>query len=207
MCASYGLEVVNDYSGLDERLASADLLEWLAARTPAKLGITRRGGFPLSPIITAAGFEDAWWWLWVRGAPAKLTAFNARSEKLVESALWREPFRSRRILIPASHYFERANQPRVTGQFRFRHPVLPLFAIAGISAPTGLDAGPSTSFAMVTRPPATPGASIHDRMPLLIPADFQQTWLDPATVADRDLVAAAVAASEEMSEQLVVHAV
>jgi len=60
---------------------------------------------------------------------------------------------------------------------------------------------------MVTRSPAAPGAGIHDRMPLLVPADFQQTWLDPETPADQGLVEAAVAASQELSESLVVEPV
>jgi len=207
MCASYGLEVVNDYRGLDERLATDDLVEWLAARMPGDFGTTRTAGRPLSPIVTADGFEDAWWWLWVRGAPAKLTAFNARSEKLLDSPLWRGPFRQRRVLIPATHYFERANQPGVRGRFRFRHPDLPLLTIAGIAAPTGLSVGPATSFAMVTRGPAAPGAGIHDRMPLLVPVAFQRTWLDPATPVNRGLVEAAVAASQDLSESLTVEPV
>lgn len=204
MCASYGLEIVGDFSGLDERLVTGDLVDWLTERAPGSFGTTRKDGTPLSPIITASGFEDAWWWLWVRGAPAKVTAFNARSERLVDSPLWKGPFGSRRILIPASHYVERANQPGVRGRFRFRHPELPLVAIAGIAAPTGLTEGPATSFAMVTRAPAAPGATIHDRMPLIVPASMQWAWLDPATTGDQGLVDAVVAASQDLSEQLVV---
>ena len=204
MCASYGLQVVDDFTSLDERLATPDLVDWLRARAGQDFGTTRKDGRPLSPIITAAGVEDAWWWLWVKGAPAKATAFNARSERLTESPLWRGPFRSRRVLIPATHYFERANQPGVKGRFRFSHPEAALLTIAGIAAPTAPDAGPATSFAMVTRAPAAPGAGIHDRMPLIVPRAFQLEWLDPERRGDQGLIEAAVAASEELSAQLVV---
>ena len=187
----------------DVRLANPDLVEWLEQHRVATLGTTRsleKG--PSSPLITAAGMELAWWWLWTRGAPAKQTAFNARSENLVGSPLWREPFRSGRVLIPASYYFEMANVPGAVGRFRFEIPGLAMFAIAGIASPIGLDGYPRLSFAMVTREPTADTALVHDRMPLLIPPSMYDEWLDPERPGDDALVRSTVTASEELARQL-----
>lgn len=204
MCASYGLEIKErDLPTADERLATPELLAWLAANGPARIGTTRsveRG--PFAPVISPTGFELSWWWLWSRGAPAKLTAFNARADKLTESPLWREPFRSGRVLIPVSHYFESANQPGASGRHRFWLPEAPLFAIAGITAPIGRPGYPATSMAMVTREPTPDAATVHDRMPLVLPASFFDAWLDPDREGDDVLRAEALAASDAIVGRL-----
>jgi len=205
MCASYGLEIKDsDLPTLDSRLATPDLLAWLDGRGTVKIGTTRsleRG--PFAPVITSTGLEMSWWWLWVRGAPSKLTAFNATLEKLASSNLWAEPFDTGRVLIPASYYFESANVPGVTGRHRFWIPGAPLFAIAGITSPIEKPDYPPLSMAMVTRAPVPATAGVHDRMPLVIPSSFYSTWLDPERAGDDELRAEALAASEEVVGQLV----
>lgn len=210
MCASYGLQMVPDDDDVlvDERLADDDLVAWLEQHLVARLGTTRsleKG--PFSPLITTAGMELAWWWLWTGGAPTKQMAFNARAEQLTDSRLWREPFRAHRVLIPVSYYFEMANVPGVTGRYQFSIPRRPLFAIAGIASPIGLDGYPRLSFAMVTRPPTPEAGEVHDRMPLLLPPSFYDDWLDPANAGDDALRVAALAASDEIVGELVREAV
>src|SRR5690606_33839192 len=45
----------------------------------------------------------SWWKQPLRELP---TAFNARAEELAQKPLWREPFRSRRCLVPATGWRE-----------------------------------------------------------------------------------------------------
>jgi len=188
---------------VDQRLLPLDLAAWLDARDSETFGTTRSAAAgPFSPLITAAGWELSWWWFWEHGAPAKdKTVFNAKRENLTRG-LWREPFDTRRVLIPASYYFERANQPGVTGRYRFFLPGEPVFAIAGISAV--IDGAPVPScFAMVTRAPTDAAAKVHNRMPLSIPPSFYNTWLDPERRGGADLSLEALAASEEIVRQFV----
>jgi len=203
MCASYGLDG-RTFKRKRDRLEAEDALfdQWLAERGGVvKLGTTRGDQGPFSPIFTAWGFEQSWWWLWVSGAPAKFRAYNARDDKLAESKAWSGPFTRRRVIIPASYYFETANVPGVKGRFRFSIPDDPSLLIAGISTPIAGKPVPS-SFAMVTRPPTARAGEVHDRMPLVLPESFLDEWLDPDRPGDQGLVDEALAASETVAEQL-----
>ena len=46
-------------------------------------------------------------------------------------------------------------------------------------------------------------AEIHNRMPLVIPEDFYDAWLDPERAGDGELRTAALEASETIAQQLV----
>jgi len=207
VCASYGLGGQGQpvyLRGLDLFPEEAVSLfeSWLEERGgEARLGTTRGPKGPFSPVFGPDGFEESWWWLWVGGAPAKGMSYNARSEKLVESRQWRPAFQ-RRIIIPASHYFETANVPAMRGRFRFTNPDGTVLFIAGVSSLIRDQPVPS-SFAMVTREPTQGAAQVHDRMPLVVPASFVQTWLDPDRAGDEELRAEALQASDEVVGGLV----
>ncbi|GAA2830006.1 hypothetical protein GCM10010471_09570 [Leucobacter komagatae] len=156
--------------------------------------ITGRNARNLNPIIRRgeAGPEAelAWWWLHVGGQPAKFTAFNSRSDRLLQS--WREPFQHR-ALAPASWYVEKG--------VRFELPGGEPFGIAAITAPTADES--FTSYSIVTREAVSDAARVHDRMPLVLPESLHDEWLDPARRGDASLVERAIRASEEVSGALV----
>jgi putative SOS response-associated peptidase YedK len=138
----------------------------------------------------------------VRGEPAKFPAINARVEGLVGSGAWSGPLKSRRGLVPATEYYEKGH--------RFALPDEPngLFAFAGLwnvtKAPdpeTGEEQW-MVSYTIVTQPAAPHIASIHDRMPLILPRDLYDEWLDPTRVGDQELLDEAVAVSRPLAERL-----
>jgi len=207
MCASYGLEIRG--TGLetsDERLATEDLVEWMERNAGATIRPTGRTARNFNPIVTPDGVEESWWGLWVGGAPGKFSTINARSERLTQG-LWKRPFAQGRVLVPASQYFEyRDEGGRRKQRYAFAMPDGRLFAFAGVAAPIQGEGLPRSSYAIVTRTPTPRAAEIHDRMPLILPADFYDAWLDPARAGDEALVAEALAVSEELSEELVITA-
>jgi putative SOS response-associated peptidase YedK len=217
MCASYGLQVEAadihyGFSVIDDKVQTAALAGWLEEfrDEPVKpTGVHRRN---LNPIVRERekdgehlrSVDLAWWKLWVRGEPAKFPAINARVEGLVGSGAWSGPLKSRRGLVPATEYYEKGH--------RFALPDEPkgLFAFAGLWN-VNKAADPETggerwmvSYAIVTQPAAPHIASIHDRMPLILPRELYDEWLDPTRVGDQDLLDEAIAASRPVSERLAI---
>jgi putative SOS response-associated peptidase YedK len=215
MCASYGLQVEAadihyGFAVIDDKVQTAALAGWLEEfrDEPVKpTGVHRRN---LNPIVREREkngehlrtVDLAWWKLWVRGEPAKFPAINARVEGLVGSGAWSGPLKSRRGLVPATEYYEKGH--------RFALPDEPkgLFAFAGLwnvtKAPdpeTG-DEQWMVSYAIVTQPAAPHIASIHDRMPLILPRELYDEWLDPTRLGDQDLLDEAVALGRPLAERL-----
>ncbi len=203
MCASYGLGggpygggIPADLPPLDEREVAEDLARWAAEhRNTAR--ITGKRARNVNPLIrdTGSGRElhYGWWWLWVGGAPAKFSAFNSRDDALTRR--WRGAFQTR-ALLPATWYIEKK-----------QHFALEDGALFGIAAITteadDADGSPLTSYSMVTRHGVGDAEHVlsdrgEARMPLILPREFHDTWLDPERAGDAALIADAVAASEEI---------
>lgn len=216
MCSRYGIDGSAEREargGRESRVSFAPIppleqpryaaaLEGWRRENPQGARITGRHARNLNPIIHALHGEreltPAWWWLHVGGAPAEYSAFNSRDDKLLRS--WRLPFQ-RRALLPASWYVEKR---RV-----FELPDGELFAIAAITspvpgaAPRGAVEAPLLSYSMVTRSALAAAATAHHRMPLLLPREFHDEWLDPRRPGDAELVGRALAASDELSRSVV----
>lgn len=207
MCASYGLQakpqdIHSEFGIIDEKTSADALAGWLEEfrDEPAKpTGVHRRN---LNPIVRERERDGehrrtldlAWWKLWVRGEPAKFPAINARVENLVGSGAWGAPFASRRALVPATEYYEKGHV--------FRLPQ-GLFAFAGLWSVAKEPSGEwMVSYAIVTQPAAAHIAAIHDRMPLILPAEEYDTWLDPDRRGDEGLVEEAIALGREFGARL-----
>ncbi len=120
-------------------------------------------------------------WAKQRGIGARM--INARAETLAEKPAFRAAYRKRRCLVLADGYYEwRASsdgkQPyfvRLTN----REP----FAMAGLweSWIECEGSEPLESCAIVTSAATPTIASLHDRMPLILPSHAYAAWLDRAT--------------------------
>lgn len=136
------------------------------------------------------------WWLvpyWAKSAEAKYTAFNAKSEEAASKPMFKEPFRRRRCVIPASGFYEwqkldeagKVKRPmyitRADGE-----PVL----FAGLwdrwkdrEAGTTLE-----SCTILTCEPNEEMREVHDRMPCILEPEKVSGWLDLA-MEDPEVVA------------------
>ena len=124
------------------------------------------------------GLVPSWWQGTLKEA---VKPSNARGETVATSPLFRDSFRSRRILVPADAFYEWRQSDRVP--FAFRPTADPVFAFGGVwdewtDAETGEARG---SFAVVTTAPNEMMAPVHDRMPVVLAAVDWAAWLDPAT--------------------------
>lgn len=197
MCATYGLQPFFDLPPMDERENRLMLEQWMDERG-GTAKITGKKARNLNPLITAPDGERrldlAWWWIHLGGKPAEFSAFNARDDKLLQSRVWKGPFKQHRALAPANWYIEKGK--------RFALPVGETFGIASITTTAQTDDGDMLTYALVTRDAVEEAATVHPRMPLILPRDLHDDWLDPAIPGDGDLLAEAISASEELSRSV-----
>lgn len=123
------------------------------------------------------GFVPSWWQGSLKAArkPA-----NARGET-VTGGLFRDSFRSRQCLVPASGFHEWDQQDRMA--FAFRPATGTVFALGAVwDAWVDPDTGERRrSLALVTTGPNELMKPIHDRMPVILSPDDWDAWHAPAT--------------------------
>jgi putative SOS response-associated peptidase YedK len=198
MCATYGLQPFFDLPPMDERENRLMLGQWMAERG-GTAKITGKKARNLNPLITAdekgrRELDLAWWWIHLGGKPAEFSAFNARDDKLLSSRVWKGPFKSHRALAPANWYIEKGKH--------FALPDGETFGIASITTTAQTDPGDMLTYALVTRDAVDEAATVHPRMPLILPRELHDDWLDPTIPGDGDLLAEALSASEELSRSV-----
>jgi len=109
-------------------------------------------------------------------------AINARSESIHEKPTFRHAFRTSRCLIPATGYYEWAtslgNYPPKQ-PFYISHESGKQLSIAGIWSSWQSESGQVIqSAAIITQEAVGELATIHSRMPVFMPEDRWQGWLD-----------------------------
>lgn len=121
-------------------------------------------------------------------------AFNARAEELEQKPLWRGALERYRCLVPATGWREFKLEGKKKQPYQFRLSQR-LFAFAGLwSRWTSPEGEVVESFAIVTTAPNAQAAPYHHRMPLVMPRELYEGWLE-ANGDARALLAEAVAQS------------
>jgi len=91
----------------------------------------------------------------------------------------------------------------VEKKVRFSLPEDELFGIAALTSTVTLPDGTERlSYSMVTRDAVGEAADTWPRMPLVLPREMHDEWLDPARPGDAELVAQARLASDGISREL-----
>jgi putative SOS response-associated peptidase YedK len=108
-----------------------------------------------------------------------LSTINAKAEKVPTSPTWREPFKKRRCLIPASAFYEWKKLDAKTKQpYAFSVEGQPLFAFAGLWDAWKDGQGRwLQSFSIITTEANELMSQVHTRMPVILhPRDYDR-WL------------------------------
>jgi putative SOS response-associated peptidase YedK len=115
------------------------------------------------------------------GPDPRRATFNARSENLERSDLWRAPLHKRRCLVPLSGFYEWRKADKAP--FRFTLRGQPLYVLAGLWDAWMDPAGSwLQSFSIITVPASPAMRAVHDRMPAILrPQDYDE-WLDRGQV-------------------------
>ncbi len=123
---------------------------------------------------------------WAKDPALGSRMINARSETVAEKPAYRSAFRRRRCLVPADGFFEWKREGEVkTGPntpFWIHRVDREPFVMAGLWekwVPKG--SPPVFTFSILTTEAAPVIREIHPRMPVILPRDAHDLWLDSST--------------------------
>lgn len=171
MCGRYYIPEGNEFSDIDEMLMQ---IRTIYKDSPILPQMKQGEIFPtdIVPVITNEAPRLMKWGF--EGFGGKGLVINARAETVSEKPMFRKQFASSRCLLPASNYYEWKkdgtkktkysiwqNEPiYMAGLFQLDEQFqLPLFVILTRAA------SPELSF-------------IHERMPVILPKDLREKWLE-----------------------------
>lgn len=129
---------------------------------------------------------------WVKDPREFPLLINARAETAIGKASFRAAMRHRRILVPASGFYEWHRPPKGTKEKSQAYWIRPksgrIVAFAGLMETwSSADGSEVDTGAILTTAANTAVGRIHDRMPVVIrPEDFTR-WLDCKTQEPRDV--------------------
>lgn len=120
---------------------------------------------------------------WAKDPDIGYKLINARAETVADKPAYRDAFRYRRCLIPASGFYEWDRRTHPRQPYYFHPGGEPFMAMAGIWEywlhPSGSEI---VSAAVITRSADETVAPVHHRMPLILPAAAWSDWLDTRNV-------------------------
>jgi len=127
--------------------------------------------------------------------PKAQKPINARVETIAELPSFREPFRSRRCIVPATGYFEWKPTPaKAPREPYWVHPTTELDGEPGVMLFAGVwdrwlsrDGEALDSYAIVTMDASEPMSTIHDRMPLELRDADVARWLARDPISPQEL--------------------
>jgi putative SOS response-associated peptidase YedK len=120
---------------------------------------------------------------WAKDPSIGNRMINARAESLAEKPSFRTAFRRRRCLVLADGFYEWRKDPggKSKTPMYIRMENGAPFAFAGLwEAWNSPDGSLLLTAAIITTSPNSLMASIHDRMPVILPPESYSAWLDPS---------------------------
>jgi putative SOS response-associated peptidase YedK len=150
------------------------------------------------PVVAVRGgallVQPMRWWLvphWSKDGKPVASTFNAKAETLGQSRLFSPYFKGSRCLVPADAFYEWQSAPAVKtigGKSRAvveKHPYAirmdgeAPFMFAGLfSVWKNAQEEEFPSFTIITTEPNALMAPIHNRMPVILPEQHYERWLD-----------------------------
>lgn len=119
---------------------------------------------------------------WAKEPSIGARLINARSETVTEKPSFRDAVKRRRCLIIASGFYEWKKEGKGSTPFYIYPESEKLFGLAGIfenwASPEGAEL---STCSILTTGPNSLIAQIHDRMPVIIPREQGDLWMDPSS--------------------------
>jgi putative SOS response-associated peptidase YedK len=124
------------------------------------------------------GLVPGWWKKPLKDM--KVATFNARSDTIADKPMFRDSFKRRRCLIPASGYYEWVTTPEGKQPYYFTRRDGQVITIAGLQDGwTDPQSGERLrSCSMVITDANKFVSDIHDRMPVILEAVHFEQWMD-----------------------------
>jgi len=117
---------------------------------------------------------------WAKDMSIGTRTLNARSETVTKTPAFRDSILKKRCLIPADGFYEWRKMGSVKQPFCFEIGEGAVFALAGLwDEWTGPEGEIIESCTILTTSPNSLVADLHDRMPVIVPPEKYDLWLDP----------------------------
>lgn len=166
-----------------------ELLEALVPRyniaPTQQVPIVRRAPAPATAAAGPRELALVQWGLvphWAKDPAIGNKLINARAETAAEKPSFRDAMKRRRCLIPADGFYEWKKLDKGKQPFLLRLRGGSTFAFAGLWSQWKNPEGGATleTCAILTTSPNELTATVHDRMPVILPSTTWQHWLDDA---------------------------
>jgi putative SOS response-associated peptidase YedK len=116
---------------------------------------------------------------WVKNPAEFTTLINARAETAAEKPSFRAALRHRRCLVPADGFYEWTGKPGSKRPHLIRPRTRGPMAMAGLYEHwLGPDGSELETMAILTVAANATVSALHDRMPLILPPETFDLWLD-----------------------------
>lgn len=189
MCGRYAAtanpeELVEEFdiSFVDEAMAQVCAPRYNIAPTdtvPAVIERSREEGVDRSLVGLRWGLVPSW------ARKPTATMINARVETLATKPSFRKAASARRCLLPAIGYYEWRQEIQAEGEKPVKQPYF-LYPGSGQMVMAGIyefwkgEDGWLVSTAIITTEATDELGWVHDRMPMVVPPDSYDDWLDPS---------------------------
>ncbi len=113
----------------------------------------------------------------------KRSLFNARVESAMVKPTFRDAWKSHRCIIPASYYFEWEHFKSPDGKVKTgdKYAIQPTgCTVTWLCGLYRIENGYPV-FVVLTKEPTEKLSAIHDRMPLMLPKEKIDTWINPSS--------------------------
>ena len=192
MCSRYFVELSPELRSIIEEAERAALTARMTGRLARSL---KTGGevrpSDIAPVIapgrtgSRAVFPMIWGFSPFRG---KSLLINARVETAGKKPTFRESWLRHRCVIPASYYFEWEHllSPDGAKAVGRKYMIQPRgSSVTWLAGLYRLESDGFPHFTILTREPAESIRFLHDRMPLILPVQSLNAWINPLTGLDQ----------------------
>ena len=106
-------------------------------------------------------------------------------ESAAEKTLWKEAWKSHRCIVPASYYFEwehwitASRKPKTGDKYMIQPRGAEVCYLAGLYRLEEFRDLKYPVFTILTRTPSQELSRLHDRMPVVLPAELIDSWIQP----------------------------
>ncbi len=118
---------------------------------------------------------------WVKDLKTARQIINSRSETILEKPFFKRLVTKKRCLIPADGFYEwkKGANPKQKIPMWIHLVDKSLFAFAGIYDEWKSEEKSFRSYSIITCAANDVVAPVHDRMPVILPLELEDKWLDP----------------------------
>jgi len=179
MCGRYNLitdvQALIDFFEIDQTLVDASALQPRYNIAPSQdVPVVRDTGNGRELVLARWGLVPHW----SKAAKPKYSTINARADTVADKPTYREPFRRRRCLIPATGFYEWRQNGGEKVPHHICQPGGGLFAFAGLWDHWDREGPGFDSCSIIVTGANATMQPIHERMPVILNPAQYNSWLN-----------------------------